>query len=1174
MALKKLKSLYSSKSSKKSSSSGTNLNKQVANYKTRLEASGQSTDTRNILQKALNLDKDMGFLAGLGDVLERGTGLASIKAMLANKDYKKSALQNAWEGFTGQQRYTGTEVLDSLSPSFKYAPNAVRFVGGLTTDILLDPATYITLGASALSKQAVSKGAKAVSSLDDLGSLAKTLKSTKTIDQASKLAKSTDLAQELLEASKLYRTADTLDTIANPLKLVGKGLKSAGTKGMQALERYAPDTATGLKQLGKQVQKTFDYKNFLKKHLGEKNYDDIRKAEAVADTYTEALASGSAKQQVLLEKVRDRIKKNPSQEFDIITKAGKRKKFSFAGMSDEQIMKELNKFAINQVYFDRPTVVDEQTLNNLIRSNGRVMLPVKKFANKADADEYVDLLKKFVDDPATVSLTKYTQRGTNNKLGYVLDIGSDNAKKLEKKISGMPELLEKANKAVEKSNLTSEKVQGKITTLTEKIQTNTKKLDTINKKLENINLSDTVRDKLITQRNKLNQTITNLNNNLTRVENTSLVRSMAGAERASANLADVKNVYSNLEGLTKTRELVPFDSPILDVPEMKEIANIQKLSTDKGLGILNTAGGNVNKLDKYEQYVSKQVLPDAKAYLQKHNAKKNPTIAYLVNATDHIPSQATSSVYGNFSPIEANEMIGADIFDSNIVGSNLGLAKMVRRKSYNTEVAKSLFTNESDWVRDINKLSTADVSDLMKAGFSKENGSAIAKRLGLSELIGTDETNKILKQLKGKNFLVSPDAIEMFDRAKKMYGQMDNAFLQQLNKFMKYWKGGNLLSVGYHLRNIFGAQANMALAGMDLNDIAKYTAQAGIDMNKFNSKLLPQFENWLLNPSNAQIFKTGSVDDITKALSKTMGEKDANLFMELLQTQTEGIWGSVVGQHDAVKRALGEMPKSKLGKVAGKIQDINYKLGSTADDINRIATYRWAQKAENANKLMKVGAKNAKDFVNYAMFDFKAMSPTEQMYFTKLFPFYNFIKNNLSFQLSNMMKNSQRYGTLSKAYKNLYSAQELTDKDVQQYVKDQLYIPIRKANGDVYVIKVSPPVQDATNLLSLENLLGATNPILQYITDRAYDKDLYTGKTLSEDRTANVQQLTDLLPYGRVARTALENPLSILLPVSKTSVTKAQNQNAYNELEELEKLAKEYKKRTGKSLPTLKELGL
>ena len=94
MALKKLKKLYKTdKSSSSSSSTTSNLDTQASNLKTRLEASGVSTDSRNALQKALNLREGSGFLEGLGDVLERASGLASIKAALVGNP-RKTALEN------------------------------------------------------------------------------------------------------------------------------------------------------------------------------------------------------------------------------------------------------------------------------------------------------------------------------------------------------------------------------------------------------------------------------------------------------------------------------------------------------------------------------------------------------------------------------------------------------------------------------------------------------------------------------------------------------------------------------------------------------------------------------------------------------------------------------------------------------------------------------------------------------------------------------------------------------------------------------------------------------------------------------------------------------------------------------------------------------------------------
>ena len=1177
MALKKLKKLYKTNTKKSSKNTGSDIPKQVSNLKTRLEASGQSTDSRNWLQKALNLEEGTGFLGGLGDVLDRVSGTASVKAMLAG-DINKSALENAWEGLIGKQRYTGVDVLGTINPDFKNASGVSKFAGGLATEILLDPTTYLTLGASAIAKGATKAGAKAIGTVDNVADLTKALKSTKTIDDASKLTKSASGAQDLLKASKAYRTADTIDTIANPLKLVPAGVKKAGKTGMKAISKVSPNTAEAITDLGKQFKKTFNYKGFLKQHLGKSSYDKLRNAEDLANASLEVVSSGSAKIQNKLDDMFKIVKKDPDRVWQITSKVdGSVSDFTFKGMTDDEIMKKLNEFAVNQVYFDRPTVINEETIRSLVTNKGRLMLPVQDFKNADDLEILEELLKDMVDDPDLVTISPYVQAGTGKTTGFVIDIGQDNVEGFASQLKNITGDIAKQEEIVLKRQAQLEKPALKMEKLQNKVDKANKELSKIEEALADTSVKRTQKqlDNLYTKRNKIAQTLALDEANMARVRDTSLAKALSRTEQASAQLDLLKNTQANLDELFKTRELIPYDSPIINIEGMEDVARIQRQTIDMNLGVRNLAGMKTEFIDKYDPYIHRKLTDESRAYLLTNKAKTDPAVQFIIASTDHLPSQSlASSVYGNFSPTEVSTMLGRDLFDSNIVASNLEMVKQLNRRNYNTELTKLLFSGDNDFIIDAKRLDPMVNLDLRNKGYVPVKATEVAKKLKLSELLGEAEINKITKALKGKEFLVNPDAIELFDKNAKLYKQLDSAFNQQLTKFMKYWKGGNLLSVGYHLRNIFGAQANMALAGMSLDDIAKYVSRAGLDMNKYNTKLLPKFREWVTNPVNAQIFKTGTADDLIRAFSKEVGDADARLFVDVLQAHNNGIIGGIVGQHDAVKRAIGEMPKSKLGRVADKIQDVNYKLGSTADDINRLASYRWAQNPDNMAKVAKVGAQNAKDFVSYAMFDFKAMSPTEQAYFTKLFPFYNFIKNNLSFQFSNMTRNSQNYKTLARAYNNLYDAQELTDNDVQQYVKDQLYIPIRQADGTIRVLKIAPPVQDATNLLQLKNLLGASNPLIQYITDRAYGEDLYTGKQLTSDRTQNVQELTDLIPYGRVARTLVSDPLSALLPVSTTSVEKANNQNAYAELLRLQELQKQYKQRTGQSLPTLEDLGL
>ena len=1337
MALKKLKKLYKTNSTSSASSKNTtnSLANQASNLKTRLEASGVSTDKRNWLQKALNLEEDMGFLAGLGDVLDRPGN--AVRAMLAG-DPLKSTGQNAWEGFTGQQRVSGSDVIEGFNPNFKYAGNAEKFIASLTAEILLDPTTYITAGASALTKNAAIKGAKALGYADDvakalkgtdLQDVLKVMKSTKNIEQATDVVQDAARAKNLLSASKLYRTADTLDTIANPLKLIPMGLKKAGKGTMKAMEKYTPKAAETVKNLGKELSQTFDYKNFLKKHLGKETFENIQIQDGVAQALETAADNTGTEQVKWLRKALQNIKKDPERMWTLVSNVdGSTTTRNFAGLTDDEILKDLYTYLSNEVYFKRPTVVDEVSIRNLIRNKGKLMLPVQDFKNPQDLETFTEVLKDLVEDGDKVNITRYKQRGTGELTGYIIDIGAENAKGLNKVINGIEKAVLKQsddtakalskyqrnydevqeamdkirknqdalvkkedeiaklsndisyNRRLTKNAKASEKAIRKVSknykkslekaklmyaddpkglarakarsslaraeeirnikqgdslipvkgglTKTEldariaKLRSNyigkeviadgkTGKIvrnafgkvgvrfsdDTIKyfkpdniksvvnvdevikqqkafkKTYSKISLDDTLKG-LTDESGNLRRDIAGATANLQKQIEGSYAKSSAAANIAMKNLDDLLAKENKVKNLLSTRELIPYEAPRIDMPEIREAAKAQKQFQEINLGLRHHSGLDIKDLDKYEAYIPKVLTPEGRAYLSTPSAKGDPFKRMITIATDKLPAQAAmTDVYGGFSPREVNTMLGFDLFDANPIGANYQMIKNTNRRSYNTTLIKGLFTEANEWTTDVTKAGAEVKRALLDEGFQYVNSKEVVKKLNLAELLGSDDVAAIKKAIGNKQFMVHKDAIELFERASKMYKQVDSEFYTQLNKYLKAWKGSNLLSLPYHMRNFAGAETNMMLAGMRLDDVFRYSAQSGMDIAKYNKTLLPKFREWLLSPMNADVFKRGTLDDVAAEFSKVVGEKDAKLFVEMFDAQSKGVWGITTGQHNIVKRAIGEMPKSKVGQVTDAIIDANYKLGATTDDMHRLAAYRWAQNPKNYGQVMKVGAQDAADFVNYAMFDYRNMSPREQVYFTKIFPFYNFIKNNLVFQFKNMTKNAQNYKNLARVYKNLYSSQEITNDEIQQYVKDQLYIPIRQADGKIKIVKIAPPVQDATNLLQLKNLLGSTNPLIQYITDRAYGEDLYTGAELG-DRSRNTQELMDIIPYGRVLRTLTSNPLSILLPVSSTTSEKGRNQNAYAELERLEKLRKEYIKKTGHSLPTLEELGL
>lgn len=365
---------------------------------------------------------------------------------------------------TGQQKISGAELIEKLNPSFKRASGAEKFIGGMIAEIALDPTTYISLGASALAKSATTAGTKALSAVDDIADVAKILKTTKTADQALDIAKNADKANDLLRASKIYKAADTLDTIANPLKLVPMGVKKAGGVAMKGIEKVNPKAAKSLRKLGDELSQTFSYKKFLKKKLGKNVFEKIENQDRVAQALENAAHTVGEEQAKYINEALKIIKKDPSRMWTVVSNVdGSVTTRNFLNMTDDEIVAELNQYLINEVYFARPTVLNETSIRTMIKNKGKLMLPVQDFKNPEDLETFKQVIQELVDDPDSVSIERYVQQETGEATGYIIDIGEKNAKQLDKVINEMDsevaKYVDEAHKATSKYDKQYEEVQ-------------------------------------------------------------------------------------------------------------------------------------------------------------------------------------------------------------------------------------------------------------------------------------------------------------------------------------------------------------------------------------------------------------------------------------------------------------------------------------------------------------------------------------------------------------------------------------------------------------------------------------------------------------------------------------------------------------------------------------------
>ena len=129
----------------------SSLEKQRANLDKRLRAEGIDPDTlggefdnRNIIEKALNLTPDQGFLMDFFEVIDRPVQ-AVKQAIVAGKE-GENILEGFFEGISGQERISGSDFVSEITGGMEPETGFGKFVTDVAADIALDPLTYLPPG--------------------------------------------------------------------------------------------------------------------------------------------------------------------------------------------------------------------------------------------------------------------------------------------------------------------------------------------------------------------------------------------------------------------------------------------------------------------------------------------------------------------------------------------------------------------------------------------------------------------------------------------------------------------------------------------------------------------------------------------------------------------------------------------------------------------------------------------------------------------------------------------------------------------------------------------------------------------------------------------------------------------------------------------------------------------
>ena len=410
-------------------------------------------------------------------------------------------------------------------------------------------------------------------------------------------------------------------------------------------------------------------------------------------------------------------------------------------------------------------------------------------------------------------------------------------------------------------------------------------------------------------------------------------------------------------------------------------------------------------------------------------------------------------------------------------------------------------------VKSAKAIATGEFIDTMKK-FGIEDTEF--NKLDKSKLFGYRKA--AIKGLEGHNF--PNDVARALERWHKMssddkYAQV---FTGMYKSLINVWKRWTLtIFPEYHARNLVGNAWNNFLAsglGSNLADIRHYFHAGAIQ--------------------KAALKGGKALDDIKMAVSTTgetltgrqiISEMEHHNLLDTGMTATETA--------ESVANKYKPNSLNPLNENFGLIRG-GRKVGNLVENNAKIAQYLY---------LRKQGYQPAEitDLIKSSLFDYGALTPFERNYMRYIFPFYTWSKNNIPFQIKNLIMQPEKFSRISKVKNEIENEQGTKGTGTEwmpQWMKDSLPIIVDKLPENerfqVMLLMSWLPAGDIQKIfdpigLAKNSLEPFSKEVLQQISGRdfflGHDIENYPGERNSflgidmEARTEHVLKMFRILNF-------------------------------------------------------------
>jgi hypothetical protein len=1207
----------------------TNLEQRFRNVGVPTETGAKEADQRNLIEKALNLKADQNMLMDVLEILNRPTqAVTNILSSLGDKD-KRDVLTAAWEGLSGQEEIGARQALANLTGDknilkIKEDKNSKlddigQFVIDLGLEIVADPTTWITMGASAAKKAGAKTAREGAEALTQKALSTKSItKRNKLLKQAADMRKpKPTLGQKVIskvdtnvkewtrkairnlepqQAREVVKGIRTLRNFTEKVSGAFNALKDVGAQLRGQLDRvfgtanYKLDVLkTGVKALDTRIE------DVIKKYAPKLDAggQQARKAyrSAVEELYEAGIKidpkTGTVKVS-LVDTPRGKIFArdiaadigNSAKNYQFISRKVAEGNRATVMRNVNKLVKEINEEvgegALN-AYLENGFVTlrlnfSENVMTGILKNAGLDDVPLTANAKLAAIKEVAEKYQKAI-------------RGLDGtkKFSYAVDLGKvDLSPEAQKLLKGDPDEL---------SGIFSnfEDIQSKADDLM------STSIDGIKYDVEGIveGKSELQRQNMrYVRRIRTKEYLLELSRKNTFEANPLMREVVSGSGRElnerlyRGTTREYNEVLKTFFNATDDRFAQDLYESAIDYIKVADSRFSMTEVTRLIFGLDAVQGYRFSEGDQLVSSLSKEIQEEALAQGLKLNQKVKWSYAgkFKQNsawAQDAQFLKPVDDMIGDIKPFDpkARKIEPLKVTKSDVVTKEM--ADDFARRNPNHKILNDGFVYME--------------GDKVVGGEFKSLFDSIPKDLQKEVLAYLKDTGML-----GKKMGIHNSAYNILKNAQNAYKVNLNVGVKFFDKFLNFWKGVTLLSPSFHIRNFIGNWTNMSLAGLNPAEILTNTKEAWEEIIKRDEILKKIAAGTATVPD--QVVLAASNTYVSGLASARRGVRDLENLAELRKYSPD------------LKRKLGSGLK---GQYDNLIQT-NFKLAERADEVQRLAMFK---------ALTKKGLKpeQAIQRVREVLFDYGKLTGFEKDVMKRIFPFYTFMKENLQFQFKNILQNSGRYKNLFRSYKHyLEEVADLDEKEIPDYMTGNMWLPLpftfnKDDKEAISMLKLNLPASDFLEFVedplkkgvssiaipikfSWEFMTGVDTftgaPIQRYPGERSLDREsdslfkFLRNEKGEFDITKNpvIKKFTDDLGFRTLRRplTAILDSIDTILGkqnvatglfdvLEQTGITttvKKEDINLtalYQQLEYLRNLKKLYEQNTGQTLPSQRE---